>query len=583
MGLARICHGSSEFGAGCSTVRIERDTEALAGSFDVVVIGGGITGVCVAREAAGRGLRTLMVEKGDFGQGTSSATSKYIHGGIRYLETYEFGVVRESLRERRILGLAAPHLVSPTRFVMPAWKWSKPGAMLIGAGVVLYDMLSYDKNKNAPKSLRMPHPSWVSKKRLLREVPWLNGNDLHGAWAYPDTLNVHPERLLLAFLQTAVQAGAVAMNHTKVTGFVTDANSDGSTAVRGVVLEDALTGESHTVRSKVTVNCGGPWMDLVLQVLPKKLGVAIQRSKGVHILTKALGGSNAVFVRAPDGHHAIVSPWQGHSFIGPTDTAITDHPDDVAASGDDVKLILSTVNATSNTKLTVDDVAATTVGIRPLIVEEGKDSYSTSRRAELYDHTKAGVTNLWSIGGGKWTTARGLAEDTVDTLVASDPLKGVRTHRFPSRSIAVFGAFGWAADALPYLEAAARSRTELAVDPESRLHLARLYGTEHDRILDLVAAEPALGGRISHRPGCLDIRAQVVFAVTHEAACTLGDVVHRRLIVGTIGPMTNDELTDVASLMAPLRGWSADRTRSEVDREIERRDRMRSTILSARD
>ncbi len=568
-------------------MRIERDLAPLSSPFDLVVIGGGITGVCVAREASGRGLRTLLVEKGDFGQGTSSATSKYIHGGIRYLETYEFGVVRESLRERRILGLAAPHLVSRTRFVMPAWKWSKPGAMLIGAGVVLYDALSYDKNRDAPKSLRMPHPSWVSKKRLLRESPWLNGTDLHGAWAYPDTLNIHPERLLLAFLQTAVQSGTVALNHTKAVGFVTESLPDGSLpggslAVRGLTVEDGLTGETHTVHAKVVVNCGGPWMDLVLQSLPKKMGVGIQRSKGVHLLTKELGGTNAVFVRAPDGHHAIVSPWQGYSFIGPTDTAITDLPDDVAANGADVDLILNTVNATSTKKLSSADVVATAVGIRPLIVEEGKDSYSTSRRAELYDHSKAGVANLWSIGGGKWTTARGLAEDTIDTLLGTAALKSVRTHTFPSRSIAVFGAFGWATDAQPFLEAAARTRTELDVNGESRLHLARLYGTEHDRILDLVAADASLGARISDRRGCLDIGAQVVFAVTHEAACTLGDVLHRRLVLGTLGPVPNEELETIAALMAPLRGWSADQQRAEVVFEAERRDRLHAAILEAK-
>jgi glycerol-3-phosphate dehydrogenase len=563
-------------------VRIERDTGSLSGPFDLVVIGGGITGVAVTREAAGRGLRVLMVEKADFGEGTSSATSKYIHGGIRYLETYEFGVVRESLRERRILGLAAPHLVSPTRFVMPAWKWSKPGAMLIGAGVVLYDVLSYDKNRNAPKSLHMPHPSWVTKKRLLREVPWLADQDLYGAWAYPDTLNIHPERLLLAFLQTAVQAGAVALNHMKAVGFLTDQDADGSLVVRGVTVEDGMTGERHNVSARAVVNCGGPWMDLVLQSLPKKLGVGIQRSKGVHLLTKALGGTDAVFVRAPDGHHAIVSPWQGYSFIGPTDTAITDHPDDVAANGDDVKLILNTVNATSNKKLSVDDVAGTAVGIRPLIVEEGKDSYSTSRRAELYDHTKGGVKNLWSIGGGKWTTARGLAEDTLDSLLDSSALANIRTHTFPSRSIAVFGAFGWATDAQPFLEAAANSRSELRIDPQSRLHLARLYGTEHDRILDLVAADPSLGERISKRSGCLDIRAQIIFAVTHEAAITLGDVIHRRLVIGTLGPMTDAELSDVATVMSSVRGWSDDERISQVARETARRDRMQAAIESAR-
>ncbi|MEX1104806.1 MAG: FAD-dependent oxidoreductase, partial [Ilumatobacteraceae bacterium] len=156
-------------------MRIERDLSRLDGTgpaaaFDVVVIGGGITGVCVAREAAGRGLRTLLVDKGDFGHGTSSATSKYIHGGIRYLETYEFGVVRESLKERRVLALAAPHLVSQQRFLMPAWRWSKPPTALIGAGVLLYTGLGFDRNRHMPDAMKIPLPRWVPRTQLLRDV-----------------------------------------------------------------------------------------------------------------------------------------------------------------------------------------------------------------------------------------------------------------------------------------------------------------------------------------------------------------------------------------------------------------------------
>ena len=142
--------------------------------FDIIIIGGGITGVGVAREAAARGLRTLLVERNDLGSGTSAATTKYIHGGIRYLEQYDIKVVRESLRERRILALGAPHLVRQTQFIMPAWRWSKPSSNLIGAGVALYDVLSYDRNRNAPPSLRIPHPRWMKKDQLLQPVPWLD-------------------------------------------------------------------------------------------------------------------------------------------------------------------------------------------------------------------------------------------------------------------------------------------------------------------------------------------------------------------------------------------------------------------------
>ena len=301
-------------------MRIERDLARLTEPFDLIVIGGGITGVCVAREAAGRGVRTLLIEKDDFGGGTSAATSKYIHGGIRYLETYEFRVVRESLRERRILALAAPHLVRQTRFLMPAWSWSKPSAPVLGAGVAVYDLLSFDRNRNAPDSLKVPHPRWVRKQALLKAVPWLDPDGLHGAFAYTDTFNLHPERLLLAFLKSAVQAGAVALNHVQARGFVTAPIGGDEIAVLGVEVQDLLTDDRYTVKARTVVNAAGPWIDVVLRDLGRPVGVSVRRSKGVHLLTRPLGGDDTVFARARSGKHVIVSPWQGYSFIGPTDT-----------------------------------------------------------------------------------------------------------------------------------------------------------------------------------------------------------------------------------------------------------------------
>jgi len=567
-------------------VRIERNVSELSRPFDVVIVGGGITGVSIARETAGRGLRTLLVEKGDFGEGTSSATSKFIHGGIRYLEQYQFAVVRESLRERRILGLAAPHLVNQTRFVMPAWKWSKPGAPLIGAGVALYRALGFDSNKDAPDSLRVPNPRWLSKETVLRDIPWLNGDQLQGAWAYHDTMNVHPERLLLAFLQSAVSSGAVALNHMRADGFVTAARGQ-ETLVEGVHLVDSLTGERHTVRSRTIVNAGGPWMDLVLGPIGRQLGVGVNRSKGVHLLTRALGGSDAVFARARSGHHVIVSQWQGHSFIGPTDTPMGDtDPDDVAVDATDVRLILDTVNDTisptsATGPLTEEDIEAVTVGIRPLVLEEGKgDTYKASRKAELYDHGERGVHHLYSIGGGKWTTGRAIAVDVAEKLLASPALEGVATHHFDSTRLAAFGTFAWAEDAEPFLEQAARSRPELGMSHDVRLHLARLYGTEHERVLDLVAADHSLGRRISERAGVLDIAAQAVFAVSDEGARTLGDVLHRRLVIGTFGPATDAELFTVADLIHPLLGWD-DATRA-AQISIEQRQRLALEALRTR-
>lgn len=559
-------------------MRIDRDPARLADPYDLVVIGGGITGVCVAREAAGRGLRTILLERGDFGHGTSAATSKLIHGGIRYLETYEFGVVRESLRERRILALSAPHLVRQQRFLMPAWRWSKPPTALIGAGVGLYTLLGFDRNRQMPKDMRIPLPRWIPRQALLRAVPWIDPVGLQGAFAYHDTFNLHPERLLLALLGSAVDDGAVALNHVEVTGFVTrDGAAGDSLVVEGVQAVDRLSGAGHIVRGRAVVNAAGPWIDHVLAGVGRPTGVTVTRSKGVHLLTRPVGGvgqvTDTVFARARSGRHVIVSPWQGMSFIGPTDTPIDGGPEAVRADPDDVELILSTVNDTISggvPKLGHDDILDTTVGVRPL-VGGGSDSYTTSRRHELYDHAPSGIVNLWSIGGGKWTTARALGEETLDRLLRAPALADLPTRRFRSARTAVSTAFAWAHDPAPFLARAASWRPGLGLDPTVLEHLARLYGTAFTDVLDLVEREPHLAQRLSTRPGVLDIAAQAVFAVTDESARTLADVVDRRLVLGTLGQVGRDELERVGSAVGPVLGWTPEQTVAEVDAELARR------------
>ncbi|MEY3342003.1 MAG: glycerol-3-phosphate dehydrogenase [Actinomycetota bacterium] len=548
----------------------------------MLVIGGGITGVCVAREAASRGLRTALLERDDFGSGTSSATTKYIHGGIRYLEQYDVAVVRESLRERRILALGAPHLVEQTQFIMPAWRWSKPPTPLLGAGVLLYDALSFDRNVAAPDSLRIPHPKWLSKSALLKRVPWLDPDGLQGGFAYHDTLNLHPERLLLAYAQSAAAAGAVLVNHVSVDSFV-GRDVSGDFLVDGVRAVDRLSGRSLEVRARVVVNAAGPWIDKVLAALGRPTGVGVDRSKGVHILTRPLGGGgvrDAVFARAQSGRHVIVSPWMGKSFIGPTDTPITES-DPVVAS-DDVDLILDTVNSTmsdAEAPLTFDDVELTTIGVRPLIKRtdatvdptetsnsEG-DTYSASRRHELYHHVDRGVRNLWSIGGGKWTTARATAEEMVDELAAHE-LADVPMREFATRSAAAHGTFAWADDAEPFLAAAAASLVEAGLSPQSAELVARLLGTDHRKIVELVSDDPELARPIA---GSGDVEAQVIVAVVDEAARTLADIIDRRLVLGTVSRVPEAAIVRIAHIAAPLLGWDDSRRDQEVRAELDRR------------
>ena len=549
---------------------LSRPVERLRENFDLVVVGGGITGVWLAREAAARGIKTALIDRGDFGAETSAATTKYIHGGIRYLEQYDFAVVRESLRERRILALGAPHLVDQTRFIMPAWRWSKPNAPLLGAGVALYDLLSYDRNREVPPSLRIPHPRWLSKKSLLQSVPWLEPSGLLGAFAYHDTMNVHPERLLLAYVKSAEAAGAVLVNHCSADGFLVD-NVGDRLVVEGLRAADLLTGESFEVRAKVIVNAAGPWIDKILATLGRDAGVGVDRSKGVHILTRPLGGGlvrDAVFARAKSGRHVIVSPWMGKSFIGPTDTPMGE--EEIRADRDDVRSIIDTVNSTmgcAERPLEESDVELTTVGVRPLIKAPGAEgTYTASRRHELYHHVDRGIDNVWTIGGGKWTTARATAEEMVDELFRHE-LKRVREVKGNSQRGAAFGAFAWARDAAPYLADAGRELVEAGLSTKSAELIARLYGTEYIEILHLVLEDRRLAEAFPSG----DVAAQVVFAVTREGARTLSDIVDRRLVAGTVGRVDRATLERVARFAGPLLGWDAVRSEAEVVREDARR------------
>lgn len=546
---------------------ITRDPRTLDRSYDLVVIGGGITGVQLAREAAARGRSVLMVDKGDFGSGTSSATTKYIHGGIRYLEQYDIAVVRESLRERRILSLAAPHLIRHTPFVLPVWEWSKPGRWLLSAGAAAYDALAFDRNIGVPDDLEIGHARWRGREATLDAVPWLESADLQGSVVITDTLNIHPERLLLALLLDAVSLGAVARSHCAAVGF--DLGDDPSDrAMRGVDLIDGPTGRRHRVATTRVVNAAGPWMGEVLGLVDGNLGPPVSPSKGVHVLTKPVtdGVTHAVLARAPSGRHVIVSPWQGRSFIGPTDTPVSDAPDHVTAVSDDVDEILSTVNScrAADDQIGLDQVDDVTVGIRPLVGGDGGDTYTVSRDHEVHDHADDGVTGLWSVSGGKWTTGRAIADDVADQVLGRE--------RSPTRKRPVWGTSGWADSPTIVFELAQTSHPDVDIDYDTREHLARLFGTGCVDLFALIADQPDLSRRISRRVGCRDVGAQVVHAVAAEGAITLADIVDRRLVLGTLGPVLPGELRRVADIAAPLLGWP-ERGTAQAEAEIERRDR----------
>ncbi len=543
--------------------------------YDVVVIGGGISGVQTARHAAGRGLRTLLVEREDFGCATSAATTKAIHGGLRYLEQYDFRVVAESLTERRHLGIAAPHLVQPRSFLLTAYEWSRPAAPVLGAGVALYEAMALNRNVRMPRDIRSPRFRWVGRSALLRQVPWLDPAGLAGAWRHDDTLNLHPERLLLAIIKSFVADGGTAVNHAEVTDLL--GGPDGR--VTGVEITDRFTGRVSRISSTVTVNAAGPWVEEVLGPRAGLAGVRVRQSKGVHLVTRDLGSRDGVYVRGRNGRHMLINPWQGRTVLGPTDTPTDGGADAAGATEEDVNLLRETFDSVSTVPLVREDVDDTIVGVRPLVAG-GADVYTSSRRFEVRSHRRQGLAGLFTVTGGKWTTGRAMGEKVLEIVLADSARRLPPTRSFDSRKAPLSTSFGDYDTVGDSFEAAARMLPDLPVGRATREHLARLYGTEHAKVLALVAEDTALGREVSPGSGCRDILAQVVFAVVEESARTLADVVDRRLTLGTLGRVDARALDRVGELVGMLLGWDEARRHGEVADYLGRQER-RSEVLDA--
>ncbi len=512
-----------------------------SGVFDVAIIGGGITGSCIARDAARRGFSVALIEKRDFSYGTSAGSTKLVHGGLRYLRTMEFGLIRESLRERRVWEKIAPHMVYPMPFILPlktaAEKW------IVGAGLTLYDWLSYDRNWIDDPDQRMPAHRSISADEARQLEPALGGAAFDAAMLYYDCQMHSPERLGLECLVDSVKHNAVIANYAEAVSF--EKTSDGVGAIR---VRDALNGNEVSLRAHVVVNAAGPWADRMLELIEGgEASHKLIRSKGIHVVTRGLTKGHALAVGHKGGHFFIV-PWRGHSIVGTTDTVFTGKPDELRVSAEEIQGFLSYVNeGLPGLNVTVDDVRYAYAGLRPLVDDGSKNSYRASRKAEIVDHdAEGGAANLLSAIGGKWTTSREVAEKCVDLIArklksrpgacdtADAPLPGA-CGRFKAK-----------------VELLAASHPDLAASTIS--NLARNYGAMADDLLASTNDNKALLRCVSQR--LPDIAAQVVFAVRSEMALTLEDVVFRRTGLGTLGPLEPNAVNDIALLMAAELRWS---------------------------
>jgi len=529
--------------------------------FDVLVIGGGITGAGAALDAASRGLRVALVEARDLASGTSSRSSKLIHGGLRYLEQRDFKLVYEALRERDLLvSKLAPHLVKPVSFLYPLYKKvvERP---YVGAGLVLYDAMEGTRRP-------VPHHRHLTARGALRLAPALSTERLAGAMRYYDA-QVDDARYTLTVARTAAAHSAVVA--TRVSAVSVMRGPDG-VRVTGARVRDEETGRSFDVSAETVVVCAGVWTDLVHELAGVRAGYRVRMSKGVHIVVprSAVNADTGMILRT-DKSVLFFIPWGERWIVGTTDTDFTGDRAEPAATEEDVDYILAAANRVLVRPLLRADVIAVYAGLRPLVeaVGEVNGSKGTKGTKGAKPTTKVSrehvvdvpVPGLASIAGGKFTTYRLMARDVVDAAVADFD------REVPSSVTEQLPLLG--ADGLVGVQAGAgRLAEDRRVSRAAVEHLIDRYGTLAGEVLDLIRADPGLAQPLAD--GYPYLRAEVVYAVTHEDALHVEDVLMRRmrLFIESADSGTG-VAAEVALIMGRLLGWSRRRRAAETRRYLE--------------
>lgn len=517
--------------------------------FDLVVIGGGMAGAGIARDAALRGYRTLLLERKDFAFGTTSRSSKLIHGGLRYLELYDFGLVRESLRERERLARLAPHLVRPLPFLVPAYRGARRGMLMIRVGMKLYDLLTPGKRTERYRT--------ISRDETLRLEPHLEPRDLLGSGYYFDDLLLLPERLCLENVLSAQRWGCAVFNYAEVAGIRRKA-PHAEAEPWEIDVRSALDGSVAHVSARVVVNAAGPWVDQVRRLAGLDEGRrCLRTTKGIHLLVPKIT-DHAVYVAAKrDERMFFVIPWQQFTLVGTTDTDFAGDLDRLAATADEVRyLVRETGRVLPAAHLREQDICYTYAGVRPLSFEEGKSATAVSRVHRVIPEGPAGT--FLSITGTKLTCFRSLAEEAVDRVgrILGRP-QPCRTHR-----LALDGSDGEdTIEARLWVDAEhLANRSGLGVDQIQ--NLLNTYGRRYPTVLGVAGRSGELKTRLCKQNP--DIRAQLVYAVEHERTETLADFMLRRTGIGTSPCMGTDCCEEIARWMGELKAWSRGRTEREI-------------------
>ncbi len=526
--------------------------------FDLIVIGGGITGATVAYEAASRGLKVALVEKSDFGSATSAATSKMIHGGLRYLSTYEFGLVRESLKERRVLTNIAPNFVHPVPFLFSIYKDSKTSNLMMKIGMLLYELFSFDKNRLWDNSKKMPSHKSISAQGVTNLIPNALTKDLVGAQVYYDCSSHSPERLTLAFIKSAVKYGAHVANYTKVDDFIIEDNAKSKT-IKGIKVKDELSRKNHDINAKLVINCAGPWADIVLDKAKENIDdQELRRSEGIHFITKKLVDKYIFTGATLEGKHFFLVPYRNHTLIGTTDKEYIGKPDDYKVTKKAITELLNDVNQSfgDNEKIKYKDILYAYGGLRPLVEDQTEDVYNSSRKYEITGEKKNGIEGLITVEGGKFTTSRMLAEKAID--------KALKILKFPKKKSISENQYLNVSNIKNFDDFVEKKQKQyVEVLPDQIEYLAKSYGTEIDKIFSIADNDKTLLEPLNADGENL---SQVLFAIRNEMASTLSDIMLRRTGIALLGHPGKETMRKVAKLAAKELDWNNKEMEIEISK-----------------
>ncbi|MCO5216926.1 MAG: glycerol-3-phosphate dehydrogenase/oxidase [Thermomicrobiales bacterium] len=518
--------------------------------YDLVVIGAGINGAGIFREASLRGYKTLLLEKEDLSSATTATSSRLIHGGLRYLEHYEIPLVRESLRERERLLHSAPHLVTPLPLTLPVYHGHKRGPFMIGLGMIAYDLLSYDKS--------VPNSKMLTDEEALAAEPGLNPEGLRAAGRYYDCQITFPERLVVELVVDGVRHGGTVKTHSQVTGFQIENGH-----ITGVIYTDH-EGDEHTVTTASVMNVGGPWIDRVLELageFPRYNG----GTKGSHIIVEPFPGApkDALYIEArQDGRPYFIIPWNDLYLIGTTDIRFTDDLERIVATEDEIRYLLDETNlAIPDANLTRESVLYTFSGVRPLpYVPEGSTGAIT--RKHIIQSHQPQVDNLFTIIGGKLTTFRSLAEEAIDEIdrTCGRPVGGAKS---PTRTSRLPGA---SANMTAEHNRLVANRPDWMTQPQAQW-LVNRYGLRAKDVYALAEANERYRQPIHE--GHDAIIAVIPFSFEHEYAGTLADVMLRRTMIALDADAGIPLAESMSHICQELYGWSDEHRDAEYNEFIQ--------------